>query len=243
MKKTFLILAASLTVPCLTQANITTDNNGSITAIFGTGNPDHPWSVVTDSDNNLQLGLRAKQRFSDFTGSDGNGNYNFAPGTDWNIEFSVNVDANGLTGTTFSTSEYTFFLDIDGGLATFPLSIFNGDNSFGNNNTANSAGIEQNSDLSKGSIITLQSLLDQYNVFQNSERNIGLETGGHTFVLSALDANGGVALSDTITVNGGYSAVPEPSTYAAASLMLLPLGMALLKTIRRKQFVVEKSNS
>ena len=33
------------------------------------------------------------------------------------------------------------------------------------------------------------------------------------------------------------------ATYAAAGLMLLPLGAALLKTIRRKQFAVEKSNS
>jgi hypothetical protein len=232
MKKTLLILAASLAVPCLTQANITTVNDGIITAIFGTGNPDGHWNIVTDTDNNLQLGLRAKERFSAFTGSDGSGGYNFTPGTDWNIEFSVNVDANGTTGTTLASSGYTFFLDIDGGLATFPLAIFN-DNSYGDNSTANGAGVEG----------TYALLSLTYSLFQNSERNIGLETGGHTFVLFAEDANGGVVLSDTINVNGGYSPVPEPSTYAAAGLMLLPLGAALLRTVRRKQFAVEKSNS
>jgi hypothetical protein len=226
MKKIYwaILTTACLTTPIVTHASITTDGNGSITAIMGTGNPDVNWNKVTDTDNNLELGLRAKQRFSTFTGTDNNGNYTFPANTAWNIEFSINVDPNDVGGITLASTGYSYLLDIDG-LGTINLATTFGDNSYGNNGTANGAGVEG----------TFASLGSTYNIMQNSELHnwLGLGEGGHTFDLMVQDQAGKTLTSDRITVNGGYAPVPEPSTYAAGAVMLLPFGISMLRMVRK----------
>jgi len=217
MKKHIVILAAALAMPCLTQASITTEANGNITAIYGSGNSDTWDQVVTYSgnDGNFQLGLNTHI-------NPNNGNQN--------VDFSINVDPAGL-GTTLLGSSYTYWMVVNG-VDVSLTSIFFADNSYGNNSTANSQGHETGAQVGD-------------TIFQNSDplSYWAIATAGvppTSFTLEVRDANGGILAQDQLNI--GTAAVPEPSTYAAAGLMLLPLGAALLRTIRRKQFAVEKSN-
>jgi hypothetical protein len=210
MKKYIIILAASLATPCLTQASITTEANGTVTAIYGSGNSD-TWAVVktyTGADGNLQLALNQHV-------NPNNGNLN--------IDFSINVDPQGL-GVTLATAHYNYYLIVNG-TTTYNLASYY-DNSVGTASTANGAGTEPFLGLFLGTT-------GNATIFQNSEHIVG-----STFELVVTDRSGN-QIGD-LSYPFAPAAVPEPSTYAAAGLMLLPLGAALLKTLRRKQFTTDK---
>lgn len=144
----------------------------TITAIFGTGNPNGGWAA--DTNNNIELGLRAKNRTTGATPDSNNGIYTFATGVDpahtnralWNFEFSINSDVSGMPGPTTGNSlvDYVFVLSVDTdpsqgtNFTTFnPVSAIP-DNSMGNNGTANGAGVE----TGPGSAF-------MFNIAQNSE--------------------------------------------------------------------------
>ncbi len=210
MKKHIVILAAALAIPCLSQASITTTANGTITTIYGTGNPNTWDQVVTYSgtDGNFQLGLNTHI-------NPNNGHQN--------VDFSINVDPADL-GTTILGSSYTYWMVVDG-VDVDLTTLFFADNSYGNNSTANGQGHETGAQVGD-------------TIFQNSDSLIywSLATQGvppTSFTLEVRNANGGILAQDQLNV--GTAAVPEPSTYAAAGLMLLPLGLAGLKAIRRQR--------
>lgn len=238
MKKTLLTaLFISFMAPSVWAV---TTYNQSITAIFGTGNPDTGWTA--DTANNIQLGLRAKGRndssYVGLTPNDGAGTYSFpifggARGP-FNYEFSINSDASGGGG--LNLSFYDFYLAVDGNSSqgvTFtqvdPLAHW-GDNSYGNNGTANSAGVEG----------TAAALAGGNNVAQNSQNiTFGDYPGGAFAVPGPADAtynyelfavadgagSGGTRLASvgiTVVVGNGGAAVPE----AGSTLALLGLSLA-----------------
>jgi hypothetical protein len=162
------ILTASLFSAIACSAWAQTD---TITAIYGTGNPDTGWTADTGGD--LQLALRANLRVTGGTPTDGGGTYTVptgnggsatSPRATWNYEFSINSDTSAggapLTG-------YDFYLAADrdpSQCVDFRTSTVNpltqwSDNSYGKNTTPNGQGIE-------GPAATLATV---NNVAQNSQ--------------------------------------------------------------------------
>jgi hypothetical protein len=178
-----------------------------ITAIFGGGNPDTGWTA--DTANNIQLALRAKNRS---TGDTPNiaGVYSFAtaPPTRglWNYEFSINSD--GSAGTDPLTT-YDFYLSADRDPSACveygivePLFHW-GDNSYGNNFTANGAGVEP------ADAIEYQTFPSLYNVAQNSQNITFGDYPG---------TGGGLALDENATYNYELFAVAKGAGPDAARL-------------------------
>jgi len=216
MKKTLLAIALIAAIAPSVRAQTT------ITAIFGSGNPDTGWT--SDDGGNIQLALRAKSRIDGSTPNDGAGTYYFAtaPATRglWNYEFSINSDApNNIDALT----TYDFYLSADGDpsqciyyTTVNPLTHWN-DNSYGNNTTANSQGVE-------GSAAALAPV---NNIAQNSQNiTFGDYPGGaqtlqanatYSYELYAVAAGAGpngtklASVSITVVVGEG-GAVCVPTT-------------------------------
>lgn len=166
MKKRFLaalgLLAAAVSTPAL-------EYNQTITAIFGSGNPDTGWTTGTGG--GIELGLRAKNR-DDGSTPNVDGVYSFPTGYAvnnparalWNFEFSIDVGAQS-----FSMFDFYLGIDMDAGAGVNyvsslinPLLLF-GDNSFGKFNTANGQGVE---------ISLADALIDGHTVAQNSQNTV-----------------------------------------------------------------------
>jgi hypothetical protein len=125
----------------------------TITAIFGSGNPNGGWTA--SSGGEIQLALRAKGRndtgAAGTTPNNGAGTYSFpvfqgARGP-FNYEFSINSDTNDANGVDRLTA-YDFYLSVDGDpdqcvdyTTVDPLAYW-ADNSYGNNSTLNGQGVE-----------------------------------------------------------------------------------------------------
>jgi hypothetical protein len=142
----------------------------TITSIFGSGNPDGGWTASTSGE--IQLALRAKARndtaIAGTTPNNGAGTYSFpvfqgARGP-FKYEFSINADTNDANGVSPLTT-YDFYLSVDGDpdqcvdyTTVDPLAQW-GDTSYGNNSTANGAGVEG----------TAAALAGSNNIAQNSQ--------------------------------------------------------------------------
>ena len=135
------------------------NQNVTNNVIMGTGISNGGFTVDTGS--GVELGLRARERYdlvnnqpSNVTGSNNNGTYNHNAGEPlgfggvgqnrarWNFDWSIN------TGTA-NVNAYTYRLgmDFDAGVGTNfqmfdPINLSIADHSFGNNTTAQSAGVE-----------------------------------------------------------------------------------------------------
>jgi hypothetical protein len=221
--------------------------NEDITAIFGGGNGDGSWTV--DQANGVELGLRAKQRFpaANIFGSNGDGTYNQLAGNNgagralWNFEWSINSG----TGNALNSLTYLLKIDTDPSAGINYTTSFDPihsanpnlsgfwDHSIGNSSTLNGAGSEANSIGSYASLIAD----NNNNIAQNSwyigwyaapfNPNI---LGSYSFRLEAYDGINLLAATE-ITVN----AVPEPSTYLAGALLLLPFGVNTLRKFRNNR--------
>src|ERR1043165_8294800 len=143
MKKKVLILALISAVGLSAWAAVL--YNQTITAIYGTGNPDTGWTA--DTRNGIQLALRAKNRVEGST-TNATGVYSFpvgsAPRGAWNYEFSINSD---VTGGTNPLSTYDYYISTDSDpsqcirYTTVNALEYWNDSSYGNNTTANGAGV------------------------------------------------------------------------------------------------------
>lgn len=110
MKKRF--LAALTLFAAFISSSSALDYNQTITAIFGSGNPDTGWTTGAGN-GGVKLGLRAKNR-DDGSTPNVEGVYSFPTGFSvnnparalWNFEFSIDVGAQ-------SFSMYDFYLGID----------------------------------------------------------------------------------------------------------------------------------
>ena len=245
MKNFFVGLMAGFLILCLCGFSQATSFDQDVTnnAIFGTGNGNGYWTV--DIQGNLELGLRAKERWHGVYNSNSDGTYNHSTGISsgtaaiWNYEFSINVDVNG-TGS-YTLADYSYFLSIDTdptqGINWITFSPFAAwdDNSFGDNTTAQSAGVEYDD-------FGLQTTaLSDHSLAQNSQ-NIGwagipgfdpTADGTYDFSLYVTSATGGNILAQTditVIVGQGGAPVPEPAT-----MLLFGLGLLGVAGVNRKK--------
>ncbi len=237
------LFAVATSVPAL-------EYNQTITAIFGSGNPDGGWTTGTGG--GIELGLRAKNR-DDGSTPNVDGVYSFPTGYAvgnparalWNFEFSIDTGAQSL-----STYDFYLGIDTDAGAGVNylislvdPLSAFGG-NSFGKWNTLNGQGVE---------ISLTDALNEGYTVAQNSQ-NIAFfgqnpeAPGIYDYRLfavakdvnnSPLASSGGHPTaqnsSPVADVNiqvrvGNSTSVPD----AGSTLAFLGLGLAGLASLRRR---------
>ncbi len=224
------------------QAALQYDQNVTSDILFGDGNGNGAFTV--DQQNDVELGLRAKVRFQSIYNSSGNGTYSFAPGTAWNFEWSVNSD---FANQSRKLDALTYVLRVDTDptsatdFTTYSFDPINGinpnfgtvlwDHGIGNNSTANGAG----DDDAGRTVATYAALLAANNVAQNSWRQIwfGIDAnagGSYEFQLSAYDGQRLMA-ETAMTVN----VVPEPSTYLAGALLLLPFGVSTFRKFRNNR--------
>lgn len=260
-------LAAMVASPAF--AVIAFDQNVTNNAIFGSGNGNG--GFTTDRTSGLEIGLRAKVRYPTPAGvynSNGDGSYTHQSGSGapnrafWNFEWSVNTDYDGTTGNSIGDLTYQLSIDFDPGVGTTDFMTWNpinptpgvafggggfvADHSFGNNSTAQSAGVEA------GDAATYATLLSNNNLVQQSW-NMGFfdtpfdaslvdadatagtkvfdfdAVGEYTITLEAFDG-GALVGSNTILIQ----AVPEPTAALFGSLLAGGMGMTIARR-RRSQ--------
>lgn len=234
LKKLFALgLIASAASASSAFAVVSFDADVTNNVIFGTGNGNGFWTV--GSDNNVELGLRAKVRYQGIYNSNGDGTYNHDTGISsgtagkWNFEFAINVDQSGTSGLKLSDYHVSLSVDIDPSegvsWVTFnPFDVWY-DNSFGDNSTAQSGGVEA------ANFAGQDLLQDAWSIAQNSQ-NIGWLPLGHDvnadatydFKLAAVTVNGAPGAETTMRVIVGNGGAPVPDTGSTLGL----LGAAIL---------------
>ena len=164
------------------------DQNVTPDVIFGSGNANGAFTV--DTNNGVELGLRAKLRFDaannpqNIFNSNGDGTYSFAavlppsgfgfaPGSTstaiWNFEWAINSDVAGTSGVALDDLIYEILIDFDPGLGTNfqafdPINLAYADHAIGNNSTANGGGVSAPSN----DTVAYAALIANNNVAQNS---------------------------------------------------------------------------
>ncbi len=228
------------------------DQNITPDVIFGSGNGNGAWTVNTE--NNIELGLRAKKRYAGVYGSNGDGTYNQDSGYSsgsaamWNFEFSINLNADGVSnpGRLFDGVSVLMAIDTDPSSAVSfsfpfdPLTIWT-DNAYGTNATGNGAGADD------GVTNADRGVSGGYYVVQNSQ-NVGWMPLGidvtipGTYEIGLAVLNPGLEVAQVsqqdvlamnvinVLVDGGGASVPEPSV-----LGLLGFGMLGLAFARRRR--------
>jgi hypothetical protein len=216
--------------------------------IFGSGNGNG--SFTGETNNNIEVALRAKQRYpkADVFNYDGIDTYTFdslllttnpANRSVFNFEWSINVDQSGTSGLHLSDFRYMFSFDTDP-TALVSYSNFDPfnvpgffDHSLGDNTTANGGGIESASNAE------LSANMSQYSVAQQSA-NLGFGysvdpdlPGIYNFRMDVMGSQSDEVLSSAeISVIVTPVAVPLPAT-----LPLMLGGLALISFMSRRRKV------
>jgi len=245
-KCAFVAVGLCASVATLHAAPVNGTGNVTPDVIFGSGNANGSFTGQTA--NNIEVGLRGKQRYpaANTFNYDGDHTYTFDSTvlttnplnrSVFNFEWSVNVDQNGLSGDKLSAYDYSFGFDTDptsGVSYTFidpftTLGYF--DHALGTNATANGGGIESSSNAE------LVTNMGVFNVAQQSS-NLGFGfssdpdlAGLYSFSFSVFEKGTQTLLSSsTINVAVAPLPVPEPATL---SLVLGALGLLGYASRRR----------
>lgn len=223
------------------------DQNVTPGVIFGSGNANGAFTTSTNGD--VQVGLRAKQRFpaANVFNSNGAGTYTFNVGgpvspvrPEWNFEWSINVNAGGTGSSNLNGYSFLLGLDADPSAGTDYLEFDpindanpnNGqvwwDHSMGNNSTTSAT------DVIAGSAAAYATNLSLYNVAQNSWSYAFFPAGP----LASFNRNTPGQYSIFLAVFQGESEVARSSIIvnvvpAPGAIALLGLG-GLVATRRRR---------
>lgn len=249
MTKTFAVTLALAAVAFASTAHAgpVFDANLQHGVIFGSGNGNGGFTV--DSNNGLELAMRAKLRHDatgqpqDIFNSNGNGTYSFAAGVAptqsgqtavWSVEWSINTNTSGTTGQQLNDYTYAFGFDTDPSLGTNYtivdlINIPFADHALGINSTMQQAG--GNKATSAADYATK---INTLNVAQNSQKAHWLlgagfnptVNGNYNFYLAAFNNDGtqvGRTDMQVIVGTGAGTAVPEPGSMALAGAALLGL--------------------
>ncbi len=234
----FILAAVTLSLLALPfRAMAITVYNTSITAIYGSGNPDTGWTA--DNSNGLTLALRAKGRndtvYAGTTPNDSAGTYTFGTQTGargpFNYEFSIN------SGTATLTS-YDFYLAVDQDhsagftpVTVNPLTYWL-DNSYGTGTTANGAGTETG--LFPGATVAQNSQNITFGGYPGGALGL-VPDATYTYELYAVQSGAGAngtrlaSVSMNVVVGGG-GAVPD----IGSSALLLGIGLSGLMVLRKR---------
>lgn len=222
-------------------AATTTNYNSTITAIYGTGNPNGPWVSVYDTTSKLVLALMADNRTTGSVPNNGAGTYSFAPGFApsstkalWNYAFSIDVNPTGAPHGS-DLDDFEFYLGVSSPLHPGVFTVVNAltffsDDAYGKHSTPNGG----------GSVGTAAMYASIDTVAQNSENIVfsGFSpdtTGIYQFELYAVDCGGGPKGKelDKVVMDVNVQAVPEPSSVALTGIGFLALfGLARFGTRR-----------
>lgn len=153
---------------------------------------------TVDRANNMEIGLRARERYdlasnspTQVTGSNGDGSYQQNAGhpgaqttrARWNFDWSINSDLSGTSGRKLAGLSYKLGMDFDAGVGTnFQMfDLINGvnpnpaagglavwDHSYGNNGTAQAQGTEASGATLGDALISYNALKAANNLVQNS---------------------------------------------------------------------------
>lgn len=219
------------------------DEDVEITAIYGSGNSADHWTSVFDSQNGIELALRAKTRFVGPIQPTGNV-YTTQTGISdganalWNFDFHISVfgDPQSSSGSPLDLFEYRISLDFDRSNTTNWLVTgdpLTGDNYYGDISTPSGGGVERSAPLPSDTIVQNS---QNYGFIQTALGPLipteytfdPFQTGTYTIRLEAFNFGEDDPLA---SVEIEVVAVPEPSTMA-----LLGVGsIACLLWLRRRR--------
>lgn len=254
MKKLLALMSASLLAmswAAPTFAGNAFDQDVTPNVIFGSGNSNG--SFTTDRQSGVEIGLRAKIPFVGLINSGGDGTYpytlaetdhdlNGATARRWNFDWTINTDFEDLSGLVVDDLTYELGLDGDPGLGVDflkfdPIFVIDpvgstqcADHAFGDNTTANGAGVFVDIDLGcrsgdaatkAAATATYAGYLSSFNVAQQSWRYsffpfgplAGYDPnipGTYAVYLLAKDSGGAVVARSDIQVLIGGAAAAGP---------------------------------
>ena len=236
-------------------AGQTYDQNVTSDVIFGSGNTNGSFTVNTD--NGVELGLRAKVRFpspANTFNSNGDGSYNHSTGAfgtggiqaGWNFEWSINSNVSG-TGQNLDQLTYEIGLDYDPSddvdfVVFDPINLPLADHAIGDNSTSNGGGTVAADATEYATLIANNSLAQnswRHNFFGAFD---GTVDGRYEVYLKAYDMSGNVVAQTAITVIVGAG---TGTTYAGSLMPLVSKDYACsdVGTITETLLVIDASGN